>query len=366
MPTYEELLKRDEYKPVDVIGLIVAGIEKLKTLFEQKPVAAENIQKQRAERAQRPASNPTVEEVKTSFEESAAADADAIDGLSGRRRGEKRKAEEAPEEHFETTEDIAKRVMEKTDPYEILGLPADAKRREVDTRFKRLTLLFHPDKNKDPQAPNVFVKIKSARDELLQKLKPEETSSAAVKFDETDPKRQSGETDDEAYLVRLFRAQKVYEGFIRESDDAVRDANKDIQQLDNDIAGLPANDLPETNAARQSLLEARAGLTKVVSELLDERSKMAGKLEAIQNASQAVINVLRQRDNARRLSEGKASVSEEHWVRKFKSERNLNFGKTRSKHLTLYNFMGRYRKRCPHVHPSKVIRKFMRAMIMLL
>lgn len=375
MPSYDELIKRKEYQPFDLFGAIHAQFRKLKDYLNHEPAIAADAQQARAERAERPATNPTVENVKKSFEESAAADARAIDGLSSERRGQKRKADEPTEEQYETFQDIASRVLAETanpnpNPYKILGLPGDATRREVDTRYKRLVLIVHPDKSGESNA-EVFRKVKKARDDIVEALNASQpsddnsTTSAAVRppTDENDPTQQRGETD-EAFLVRMFRAQKLYQTIIQTYDEAVQKATRDIEQLDRDIASLSANDA----SARKKFTDLRETAVKNTEEFEAKRSVTAVKLGVVERAIEPKVKVLLQRENAKRMlsQPRQAPIAQEHWVNKFKTAHGLDFGKRRPrKHMSLYSFIGRYHKRRPHVHPSKVVRKFMRAVFML-
>lgn len=46
-----------------------------------------------------------------------------------------------------------------TDYYEILGVPKDAKDKEIGKAFRKLAVKYHPDKSKDPKAVQIFQKI---------------------------------------------------------------------------------------------------------------------------------------------------------------------------------------------------------------
>lgn len=50
----------------------------------------------------------------------------------------------------------------KRDYYEVLGVPRDATEEEIRKAFRRLALEWHPDRNKDPQAPERFKEINEA------------------------------------------------------------------------------------------------------------------------------------------------------------------------------------------------------------
>ncbi len=53
-----------------------------------------------------------------------------------------------------------------TNYYDVLHLPRDATRAQIRQRYKKLSLLFHPDKNKDEDAPRIFRSLKNAEEIL--------------------------------------------------------------------------------------------------------------------------------------------------------------------------------------------------------
>lgn len=50
----------------------------------------------------------------------------------------------------------------KKSPYELLGVQKNASDREIKKAFRKLSLQYHPDKNKDPNAENIFREIAEA------------------------------------------------------------------------------------------------------------------------------------------------------------------------------------------------------------
>jgi curved DNA-binding protein CbpA len=58
-----------------------------------------------------------------------------------------------------------------TNYYDVLHLPRDATKAQIRLRFKKLSLLFHPDKNKDEDAPRMFRSIKTAEEILMDNNK---------------------------------------------------------------------------------------------------------------------------------------------------------------------------------------------------
>jgi molecular chaperone DnaJ len=53
-------------------------------------------------------------------------------------------------------------MTNERDYYKVLGVPRNASQEEIRTKFRRLALEFHPDRNKDPGAPEKFKEINSA------------------------------------------------------------------------------------------------------------------------------------------------------------------------------------------------------------
>ncbi len=50
----------------------------------------------------------------------------------------------------------------KGDYYEILGIPRDATKEEAKDAYRRLALQYHPDRNKSPDAEEMFKEISEA------------------------------------------------------------------------------------------------------------------------------------------------------------------------------------------------------------
>lgn len=48
------------------------------------------------------------------------------------------------------------------DPYEVLGIKRSAGPQDIRKAYKQLVVLWHPDKNKDPEAEDKFMLIKTA------------------------------------------------------------------------------------------------------------------------------------------------------------------------------------------------------------
>lgn len=53
-------------------------------------------------------------------------------------------------------------------PYEILGVKENCSDEELNSAYKKLAKKYHPDLNKDPEAPKMMVKINCAYDEILK------------------------------------------------------------------------------------------------------------------------------------------------------------------------------------------------------
>lgn len=56
---------------------------------------------------------------------------------------------------------------EHLDYYAILGLTIDASERDINKKFRALALKYHPDKNPDPKANEIFIQAKKASEFLL-------------------------------------------------------------------------------------------------------------------------------------------------------------------------------------------------------
>lgn len=56
--------------------------------------------------------------------------------------------------------------MDTSDFYKIMNVDKSASKEEIKTAYRKLVLKYHPDKNKDPNAPEMFRKIQIAYETL--------------------------------------------------------------------------------------------------------------------------------------------------------------------------------------------------------
>ncbi|XP_034541566.1 dnaJ homolog subfamily B member 9a [Notolabrus celidotus] len=61
---------------------------------------------------------------------------------------------------------ITELILAKKDYYDILGVPKDASERQIKKAFHRLAMIYHPDKNKNPDAEIKFREIAEAYETL--------------------------------------------------------------------------------------------------------------------------------------------------------------------------------------------------------
>ena len=61
-------------------------------------------------------------------------------------------------------------ITEK-DLYEILGISKDSSKKEIKAAYKKLAMQYHPDKNPDPSATELFQEVNFAKEILLDEEK---------------------------------------------------------------------------------------------------------------------------------------------------------------------------------------------------
>jgi molecular chaperone DnaJ len=71
-------------------------------------------------------------------------------------------------------------TRERTRCYEILGVPRDATREQIRNAYRRLALLYHPDRNKSPTAQEKFEQISEAYAQAFALLDESETESPST------------------------------------------------------------------------------------------------------------------------------------------------------------------------------------------
>lgn len=60
--------------------------------------------------------------------------------------------------------------MPKSRYYKLLGLPTTASERDIRKKFRQLAMKYHPDRNSDPGAEEIFIQLTEAYEVLLNKV----------------------------------------------------------------------------------------------------------------------------------------------------------------------------------------------------
>lgn len=89
--------------------------------------------------------------------------------------------------------------MERSDCYTLLGLTPDASRSEIRKQYRMLAMRYHPDRNPDPHAGELFIRLTEAYEILLEKRAPSEAAAA-------NPRKQKA-----SYEERMQTAKERFE-----------------------------------------------------------------------------------------------------------------------------------------------------------
>ncbi|KAA3439764.1 J domain-containing protein [Rufibacter hautae] len=79
-----------------------------------------------------------------------------------------------------------------TESYRVLGVPFGAEMPQVRHAYRKLVLQYHPDRNKDPEAPAMFLRIQSAY-EYLQRFKEVKAAAPNASYSYTAPPKQQSD-----------------------------------------------------------------------------------------------------------------------------------------------------------------------------
>lgn len=98
--------------------------------------------------------------------------------------------------------------MQREKCYNLLGLSSNASDQEVKKAFRKLAMRYHPDRNPEPQAHELFILLTEAYDEILNN---KDTSSIS----QTRKSAQTNETSTEEKEERMQTARKRYQDQVR-------------------------------------------------------------------------------------------------------------------------------------------------------
>lgn len=96
--------------------------------------------------------------------------------------------------------------MDRNDCYTLLGLSPGASRAEIRKQYRMLAMRYHPDRNPDPHAGELFIRLTEAYEILLDRRAPAETQTTVT------PRRQKATYDERMQSARQrFEEQQMRE-----------------------------------------------------------------------------------------------------------------------------------------------------------
>ena len=150
-----------------------------------------------------------------------------------------KKANEKNKEEEESIDSINEENNNKKDLYSILGVSRTANNEEIRSAYRRLVLIYHPDKNKtDPNASSKFIELREAY-KILSNYKTRNIYDETGEYDEEQLEHLNRYNTTNDFRRRftiddINNYQKIYKG----SKDEIQDLINYYNQKDGNISHL--------------------------------------------------------------------------------------------------------------------------------
>lgn len=105
--------------------------------------------------------------------------------------------------------------MLKSECYKLLGLSEQATKHEIRKRYRELAMRYHPDRNPDPNAEQLFIKLTEAYDILLGRIEPREITRTRTSVKKEQSHEDRMRTARERFEEQRKRQQKEDERYFQ-------------------------------------------------------------------------------------------------------------------------------------------------------
>lgn len=108
--------------------------------------------------------------------------------------------------------------MPESKYYKILGLTPGASEREVRKKYRKLVMIYHPDKNDSPEAEQKFIEITEAYEVLTGKVKAPRSSSQTTASATQTPQANKASHEERIKNAKARYREQIFREFIENED----------------------------------------------------------------------------------------------------------------------------------------------------